>query len=59
MNQTSENSKKPNFGINFGLLGPSLGPQIFFAGFTSTSTWTFFQAIRKTNEPNLRKLQKT
>ena len=26
MNQTSENGKKPNFGPDFGLFGPKLGP---------------------------------
>ena len=38
MNQTWENGKKINFGPNFGLFGPKLGLQIFFAGFTSTSS---------------------
>ena len=38
MNQTWENKKKPNFGPDFGLFGPNLGPQIFFGGFTSTNS---------------------
>ena len=29
---------KPNFGPDFGTLGPNLVPQICFAGFTSTSS---------------------
>ena len=33
MNPTSENNKKPNFGPNFGLLGPNLGPHNLFGGF--------------------------
>ena len=33
MNQTWENAKKPNFGPDFGLFGPHLGPQKFFHGF--------------------------
>ena len=33
MNKNLENSKKPNFGPNFGLLGTNLGPKIFFRGF--------------------------
>ena len=45
MNQTWKKDKKPNFGPDFGLFDPNLGPQTFFAGFTSTSSWTLFQAI--------------
>ena len=37
MNQTWENGKRPNFGPDFGLFAPNLGPQNFFAAFTSTS----------------------
>ena len=33
MNQTWENKKKPNFGSNFGLFGPNLGPLNFFGWF--------------------------
>ena len=66
MNQTWEKDKKPNFVPDFGLLGPNFGPQFFFcffAGFTSTSSYTLFQAIAlyslmKTNEPNLKKGKK-
>ena len=29
MNQTWENAKKPNFGLNFGPFGPNLGPLKF------------------------------
>ena len=32
MNQTLENGKKTNFGTNFGLFNPKLGPN-FFCGF--------------------------
>ena len=32
MNQIWENSKKPNFGPNFGSFDPNLGPIIFFFG---------------------------
>ena len=38
INQTWENSKKPNFGPDFGLIGPNLGPKIFFVGLTSTTS---------------------
>ena len=33
MNQTWENDKKPNSGINFHSFGLNLGPKIFFRGF--------------------------
>ena len=34
VNRTKENGKrKPNFGPNFGLFGPNLGPKIVFRGF--------------------------
>ena len=36
MNQTLENGKKTNFGTNFGLFNPKLGPKIFFVGFICT-----------------------
>ena len=45
MNQTWENGKNPNFGPDFGLFGPNLGPPNLFVGFTSTSSYTLFQAI--------------
>ena len=32
INQTWENSKKPNFGPDFGLIGPNLGPTFFVCG---------------------------
>ena len=55
-------SRKPNFAPNFVPFDPNLGPQ-FFAGFTSISSYTLFQAIilcnlKETNEPGLRKWQK-
>ena len=37
-NETGKNDKKPNFGPDFGPIGPNLGPQRFSAGFTSTSS---------------------
>ena len=37
MNQAWENGKRPNFVPDFGMFGPNLDPQIFLAGFTSTS----------------------
>ena len=33
MNQTWENGEKTNFGPNFGVFDPNLGPKIFFRGF--------------------------
>ena len=33
-NQVLENGEKTNFGTNFDLISPNLGPPIFFAGFT-------------------------
>ena len=46
MNQTSKNVEKPNFGPDFGPVGPNLGSQrVFFVGFTSTSNYILFQAI--------------
>ena len=35
MNQTSENGKRPNFGPDFGLFGPNLGPQNLIMAFIS------------------------
>ena len=34
--ELDKNGKKPNFGPDFRLFGPNLGPQAYFAGFTST-----------------------
>ena len=45
MNQSLENSKKPNIGPDFGPFGGNLGPQFFFVSFTSTSSKTLFQGI--------------
>ena len=42
MNQTWENGEKPNFRPDF---VPNLGFKTFFVGFTSTSSYTLFQAI--------------
>ena len=33
MNQIWENRKRPNFGPDFGLFGPNLGPQSYLEGF--------------------------
>ena len=33
MDQTWENGKKPNFGLNFGPFGPILNSKIFFREF--------------------------
>ena len=49
MNQTWENDKKPNFGADFGPFGPNVGLQICFAGLTSSSSYTLFQAIMLCN----------
>ena len=38
MNQTSKNSKKTNFGPNFGPSAQNLGSKKFFVSFTSTSS---------------------
>ena len=38
MNQTWENSKKTNFGSNFGMFGPNVSPQNFLVGFTSSGS---------------------
>ena len=61
MHHALENGQEPSFQPNF---GPILVPQIFFVGFTSTRCCKLLQAItyailRKTNEPSLRKWQKT
>ena len=62
MNRTWENGKKPNLGPDFCLSGPKLGPKFFFEGFTSTRyccKLSLYPILRKLNEPNLRKWQKT
>ena len=61
MNQIWENDLKPNLGPDF---GPNLVPKKIFVVFTSTWCNKLLQAVivgisRKTNEPNLRKWQKT
>ena len=38
MNQILENSPKTNFGPDFDLFGPNLGPKNVLVGFTSTSS---------------------
>ena len=66
MIQTWENGRKCNFGPDLGILArfdPNLA-LIFFVALTSTMCYTWLQAIivcnfKKTNEPNLRKWQKT
>ena len=46
MNQTRENSKKPNFGPDFGQFSAKSGPKNFFCvTFTSTRCETLLQAI--------------
>ena len=67
MNQTWENGKKPNFGPNFGLFGPNLGPKIFFVCSNSTTLLDVrhcrklspYAISRKTYDPNSRKWRKT
>ena len=49
-----ENGKKPSFGP----FSPNLGPIMFFVDFTCCKL-LFYAISRKTNEPNLRKWQKT
>ena len=56
--------KKTSFQTDFGPFGPKLGAKFFLMKFTSNTCQTLLQAIifaisRKTNEPNLRKWQKT
>ena len=66
MNQTGENGKKPNFGPNFGLFGPNLGPKFFFVCSNSTTLLdvrhcrklSSYAISRKTSDPNSRKWQK-
>ena len=38
MNETWENGKKPNFGLDFGLFSQNLGPKKFFVVFTPISS---------------------
>ena len=49
MKQTWENSKKPNFGIDFGPLGPNLGLNFLFLDFTSTKCYRLLQGITVCN----------
>ena len=44
-NQTSENSKKPDFGLDFGPFGSNLGLPNFVVSFTSTRCLALLQAI--------------
>ena len=45
MNQTCEKANKTNFGSHFGSFGPHLVPTYFFVNFTTTGSWTLFQAF--------------
>ena len=50
MDQTLKNDKTPNFEPDFGPFGTNLGHHFFFfAGFTSTSSYTLFQVIIQCN----------
>ena len=40
-----ENAEKLHFGPNLGLLGPNLGPKIFFGSFSSTLCYTLSQTV--------------
>ena len=56
--------QKTSFRTDFGPFGPKLGAKFFLMKFTSNTCQTLLQAnifaiSRKTNEPNLRKWQKT
>ena len=61
MNQTWPNDKKINFVPDFGLFGPNWSPKKIFVIFTSSRciAASLYVISRKTNEPNLRKWQKT
>ena len=63
-NQTWENDKKPSFKTDFGPFGSNLGPKIFSWILTLRHVrhcckLSLYPISRKTNEPNLRKWQKT
>ena len=65
MSQTWENGKKPSFGPDLGLFWPKIGSQNFFLwvlpllDIIHCCKLSFYAISRKTNEPNLRKWQKT
>ena len=65
MNLTWENYKKPSFGPGFGPFGPNLVPKIFFLRILplldvrNCYKLSLYAILRKTNEPNMRKWQKT
>ena len=61
MNQTSENGKKHNFGLDFGLFVPSLGPKTFSQNLTLSDVRYHGQQSsctisEKTDDSILRKL---
>ena len=65
MNQTLENCKKSNFGPDFGLFWPKFGPKNFFSwvlpllDVRHCCKLSLYAISKKSNKPNLRKLQKT
>ena len=65
MKQTLENGKKPNFGPDFGLFAQICPPPQFFLQalpllvVRHCSTLSCYAISKKTDEPNLRKWQKT
>ena len=65
MNQTLKNGKNRNFGPDFGLFGPNLGPPIFFSGILHLLDVRHCRKLssnaisRKTYDPNTRKWRKT
>ena len=63
MNQTWENSKRPNSEPDFGLFDPNMGTQIFLQVlpllvFTHCCKLSSYAICKKINEPNLEKWQK-
>ena len=63
MNQTWENSEKPNFQSNFASFGQNVGPPKFFVDLPllvarHCSKLSSYAVLKKTNKPNLRKWQK-
>ena len=64
MNQTWKNGKKTSFEPNFFPFDPNLGTEIFLwilpqQGIRNFCKLSLYAISRKTDEPNLRKLQKT
>ena len=63
INRTWENSRRPNFGPDFGLFGPNLGPKDFYLWILplldvrNCCKLSLYAISRKTNKPNLRKWQ--